>query len=140
MEQAESTAVNTDPAQHTAVEQAVIDEYQAAVNNRLLAFIQKWRTLKNPDYRKRIQMPIAEITDRAAGEIQRLIGVDVTDYKHMLSGNALEHIEIRHGKNGKADHSLSDPNDIARMGYVLENYDVIEPILDSHGRQKRSKQ
>ena len=138
--QAESTTVNTDPAQHTAAEQAVIDEYQASVDNRLLSFIERWKTLKNPNYKKRIQIPIAEITDRAAEEIRLLIGVDVTDYKHILSGNALEHIEIRHGKNGEADHSLSDPNDIARMGYVLENYDVIEPILDSHGRQKRSKQ
>ena len=34
LEQAESTAVNTDPAQHTAVEQAVIDEYQAAVDDK----------------------------------------------------------------------------------------------------------
>ena len=140
LSQAESTTVNTDPAQHTAAEQAVIDEYQASVDNRLLSFIERWKTLKNPNYKKSIQIPIAEITDRAAGDIRLLIGVDVTNYKHMLSGNALEHIEIRHGKNGEADHSLSDPNDIARMGYVLENYDVIEPVLDSQGQQKRSTQ
>lgn len=139
-EEAESTAVNTDPAKHTAPEQAVIDEYQAAVDNRLLAFIEKWKTLKNPDYKKKIQMPIAEATDRAVKDIRRLIGLDATDYKHMLSGNALEHIEVRHGQNGKADQSLSDSHDIARMGYVLENYDVVEPVLDNQGRQKWSTQ
>ena len=35
-EEAESTAVNTDPAKHTAPEQAVIDEYQAAVDDKLV--------------------------------------------------------------------------------------------------------
>ena len=31
----------------------------------------------------------------------------------------------RHGKNGKQDQSMSDVNDIARIGYVLMNFDDI---------------
>lgn len=38
---------------------------------------------------------------------------------------AVHHIENRHGENGKQDQSMSDINDIARMGYVIMNYDDI---------------
>ena len=123
---AESTAVNTNPAIHTPEEQAVIDEYQAAVDDSILSFINKWEKLQNPDYKRKIRMQIGEVTERAVQDVRRLTGIDVTGFEHSISGGALEHIENRHGKDGKADRSMTDRNDLARIGYVLAHYDNVE--------------
>ena len=134
----ESTAINTDPTRHTPQEQAVIDEYQNAVDASLVAFVNKWKTLKNPDYKKRIRMPIAEVSERAAHDVQSATGIDVTGFEHVLSGNALEHIEKRHGTSGRADQSMTDINDIGRMGYVLENYDSVDLLRNDDGTPRTS--
>ena len=133
-----STAVNTDPTRHTPQEQAVINEYQNAVDASLVAFVNKWKTLKNPDYKKRIRMPIAEVSERAAHDVQSATGIDVTGFEHVLSGNALEHIEKRHGTSGRADQSMTDVNDIGRMGYVLENYDSVDLLRNDDGTPRTS--
>ena len=43
----------------------------------------------------------------------------------MLDINAINHIKKRHGENGKQDHSMQNDEDIARMGFVIMNYDTI---------------
>ena len=133
-----STAINTDPTRHTPQEQAIINEYQNAVDASLVAFVNKWKTLKNPDYKKRIRMPIAEVSERAAHDVQGATGIDVTGFEHVLSGNALEHIEKRHGASGRADQSMTDVNDIGRMGYVLENYDSVDLLRNDDGTPRTS--
>ena len=121
----ESTAVNTNPAIHTPEEQAVIDEYQAAVDDSILSFINKWEKLQNPDYKRKIRMQIGEVTERAVQDVRRLTGIDVTGFEHSISGGALEHIENRHGKDGKADRSMTDRNDLARIGYVQQFHVIV---------------
>lgn len=59
-EEAESTAVNTDPAQYTAVEQAVIDEYQAAVDDKLVKYIETVRDNKGAKIERYSLKPVAE--------------------------------------------------------------------------------
>ncbi len=137
-EAAESTVVNTNPAKHTPQEQAIIDEYQAAVDDNVVSFVERVRNLQNRDYRNRIKMPIAEVTERAASDLQRLTGVDTTGFEHVLTGRAVDHIENRHGANGEADHSMRDVNDIGRIGYVLENYDSVQTLEDANGNPKGS--
>ena len=41
----------------------------------------------------------------------------------MLTGDAVAHIERRHGVFGAADNSMSDPNDLARIGFVVEHFE-----------------
>ena len=121
LEQAESTAVNTDPAQHTAVEQAVIDEYQAAVDDQLVKYIETVRDNKGAKIERFSLKPVA---DRAAKDIMRLTGVDVSGNQTAIEARIVEHILKRHGENGTANHSMRDINDIARIQYVLNNYDT----------------
>lgn len=80
-------------------------------------------------------MDIAKVDQRTVQDIKAVVGVDVSDFTgHSLSGNALEHIDQRHGQKGEADHSMADLNDVARMGYVLEHYDSVEQLLDKQGK------
>lgn len=41
------------------------------------------------------------------------------------NGGQVEHIIKRHGKNGNADKSMRDMNDLGRIQYVLDNYDSV---------------
>lgn len=137
---AKSTAVDTSPEQHTPEQQANIQEYQNSVDNRVLAFIHKWNSLKNADYKKRARVRLDTVSERAVSDLKSTVGIDATGYRHSIDGNALQHIEKRHGKNGKADHSMANENDIARISYVLDNYDEVRPVLDKNGNLKRSPQ
>ena len=120
-EEAESTAVNTDRAQHTAVEQAVIDEYQAAVDDKLVKYIETVRDNKGAKIGRYSLKPVAE---RAAKDIMQLTGVDASGNQTAIEARIIEHILKRHGENGTANHSMRDINDIARIQYVLDNYDT----------------
>lgn len=138
--EAVSTGVDADPQTHTAAEMDNIRAYQAAADKTILAFIDKWKNLQNPNYKKKIRMPVAEVSERTAQDVKRLTGVNVDGFEHVISGGALEHIEARHGVNGSADHSMADPNDIARIGYVLENYDSAELLKGKDGKPRLSRE
>lgn len=118
---AESTSVNTNPAEHTAVEQRVIDEYQNATDTGLVDFVQ--RAAQNPGGTERYTLN--PVSDRAAADIKNITGVDTAGNQTVLESRMAEHILRRHGENGEADHSMSDINDIGRIQYVLNNYDSV---------------
>ena len=51
---------------------------------------------------------------------------------------SLKHILKRHGENGVHDHSMANAADIAQIPFVLENYDKVEPVLNTAGKQVTS--
>lgn len=118
---AESTSVNTNPAEHTAVEQRVIDEYQNATDTGLVDFVQ--RAAQNPGGTERYTLN--PVSDRAAADIKNITGVDTAGNQTVLEQRMAEHILRRHGENGEADHSMRDLNDLGRIQYVLDNYDSV---------------
>ncbi len=59
-------------------------------------------------------------------DIKTLTDIDVADSKNVLNRSVAEHIEKRHGVNGKADKTMSDTLDVGRLQYVLDNYDTVE--------------
>ena len=125
MQETESTAVNDDPAKHTPEEQARIEEYKAATDENLVNYIETVRN--NPDA-KIGRYSLKPVSDKAAADIKALTGVDVSGNKTVIEPRMIDHIFRRHGKDGAANETMSDVNDVARMQYVLDNYDDI-----SHG-------
>ena len=119
----ESTIVNTDPAEHTKAEQAVIEAYQEAVDDSLVRFVEQAIQNKGANNSRYTLKPVS---DRAAADIQKKTGVNVSGFKTVLEQRAAEHIVGRHGANGSADTSMRDMNDIGRIQYVLDNYDSLE--------------
>ena len=118
---AESTSVNTNPAEHTPVEQRVIDEYQNSTDTGLVDFVQ--RAAQNPGGKERYTLN--PVSDRAAADIKNITGVDTAGNQTVLESRMAEHILQRHGENGAADHSMRDLNDLGRIQYVLDNYDSV---------------
>lgn len=119
----ESTVINTDPTQHTAVEQRVIDEYQGAVDDNLVNFVETSIANKGSNKGRYTLKPVS---DRAALDIKNLTGVNTSGFKTVIEQRIAEHIVNRHGANGVANKSMADINDVARMQYVIDNYDRME--------------
>ena len=68
-----------------------------------------------------------EVTDRLAEAIESAVGVNAKNYKVEIRPTEVTHIWNRHGTKGTADHSMKKIENIARMGYVLDNFDDVVP-------------
>ena len=123
MQEMESTAVNDDPAKHTPEEQARIEEYKAATDENLVNYIE---TVRDNPGAKIGRYSLKPVSDKAAADIKAITGVDVSGNKTVIEPRIIEHILKRHGKDGAANSSMRDVNDIARIQYVIDNYDNVE--------------
>ena len=137
LSQAESTTVNTDPAQHTAAEQAVIDEYQAAVDDNLRLIVEEYKTNPNRPFARHSISPVAE---RQAKDAENLLGGSYSGFTNAINSNGIKHILKEHGENGVVDHSMADVNDLARIAYVLDNYDTVNQATYASGDIKYSQE
>lgn len=106
--------------------ETIKQEYKKAVNPKIVDFVNKVRNFKNKEAANKVHIDLTGVTEREVHDIKELTGIDTSEYKRSMDGNAVEHIEKDHGENGVSDHSMSDVEDLARIEYVLDNYDDIE--------------
>lgn len=121
-----------DMAKYSKADQHIIDAYQNAVDKNVLDVAQMYRENKNA---KNQRIQVAKVSERMAADIERLLGIDITGYTVWADKTTFNHIEKRHGEDGKHDSSMANLNDVARMGYVVENYDSIDLVHDGKGQQ-----
>lgn len=76
---------------------------------------------------------ISDVSDREAQDIRNLTGIDISGFEHRLNESALNHVDKRHGAKGKGNQTMAHSEDVARIGYVLANYDSIE-LLKKNGK------
>ncbi len=106
---------------HTSEQLVIMEEYSNSIDNDVKDFIED--VINGND---RINfITVAFLSDKAAKRIKELTGKDVEGSRVVLDINAIKHIINRHGKEGKQDTSMKNIEDIARMGYVISNYDDI---------------
>lgn len=122
--------------QHTTEELKTIENYKNSVDEDVVTYI-------NKIYNGELIPPITVgfLSDIAAIDIERLTGKKVYGNRIVLDSNGLIHIRNRHGENGIQDDSMKNIEDIARIGYILANYDNIEfhneyaqGYVDSNGK------
>lgn len=106
--------------------ETIKQEYKKAVNPKIVDFVNKVRNFKNKEAANKVHIDLTGVTEREVHDIKKLTGIDTSEYKRSMDGNAVEHIEKDHGENGVSDRSMSDVEDLARIEYVLDNYDDIE--------------
>ena len=121
-----TNAVSKPLSSYSAEKQKSIKAYLNAVDESIKKFAQR---VKSGDLTFKRQK-ISDVSQRAADDIGNLIGADVNGYTHNINTNGMQHIIIRHGENGKQDKSMSLDDDIARIGWVLENYDNVELVTE----------
>ena len=111
----------------------IIQEYQSAVDPKLVDFVKMAQAEPNRMGLTQWNYGLSEASSREIADITKLTNFDITNFEHNLRGDAVIHIDKRHGKHGTADHSMSDLNDIGRIQYVLDNYDTVELLRDQNG-------
>lgn len=107
--------------EHSKLEQKIMENYKNAIDIDVLVYIKK---IYNGE--EVAPITVGFLTDKASDDIERLTGKKVYGNRIVLDSNGVIHIKNRHGKNGEQDESMSNIEDIARIGYVLANYDNIE--------------
>ncbi|MBQ0059312.1 MAG: hypothetical protein KBS83_05070 [Lachnospiraceae bacterium] len=106
---------------HTKEELMIIDKYLNAVDQDVIEYVKKVYQGEKPT-----PITVGFLSDRTAEEIEHLTGKKTYGNRVVLDDNGVIHIRNRHGKGGAQDESMANLEDIARMGYVLANYDKIE--------------
>jgi hypothetical protein len=130
-----TNAVSQTLESYPAEKQKTIRSYLQSVDQKIKSFVER---VKNGNLTFKREK-ISDVSERAAADIGRLLGIDVSGYTNNINTNGIKHILRRHGENGKADSSMSVDEDIARVGWVLENYDTVE-MLTKDGKQVYSKE
>ncbi len=73
---------------------------------------------------------ISQVNSRQAQDFKKLTGVDVEGYTNNINTSAYEHIYRRHGSDGEHDTTMAKSEDVARMKYVIENYDDAKLVVN----------
>ena len=77
------------------------------------------------------------LSNKAIEDLESLLGKDYSGYRHAINSNAIMHTEKRHGEHGEQDTSMSNPKDVARIQYVLDNYDSVELASEKEGEYSK---
>ncbi len=106
---------------HSPEMQEIMTNYHNSVDLELKAFIQDVIS-----GREVLPMTVGFVNERMAKDIQALTDLNTLGNRIVIGSDDVRHIINRHGATGKADHSMQDIDDIARLCYVLANYDSAE--------------
>ena len=105
--------------------QKVIEGYLEAVDESILNQAETQRKNKNAPFKR---LEICKVDSDFAEEMAELYKMDLTGFSVNINSNAFNHIEKRHGLNGEADKSMANLKDVARLRFVIQNRDSIEPL------------
>ena len=138
LSQRNETAVDDDPAKHTPAQNARIAEYKDSADLKLAEYVDRVRAGEQP-----APYMVTETSDRMRDAMQQLTGLDKVGSVTMMDANAVRHITNRHGGgDGSADATMKESADVARAGYVLDNFDNAylsnrraEGYFDSKGKR-----
>jgi hypothetical protein len=132
-ESIKETSKGTTKYEHLYDEDKVSKEYLDSVNKKIENAIINIRNGNLDGVPEVIE--VVNLDESTIKTISDFVGYDISGYTCKIERDRLVHIEDRHGINGEHDQSLSDPKDTARMGYVLNNSDNIEWLVDDKGNQ-----
>lgn len=104
-------------------QQDVIEGYEESVDTSFREFIE--REMRG-ELKQNDSYALKNVSDKAAADIKKAVGVDATGFKTAIEARMVTHILQGHGENGTTDHSMANIDDIARMQFVIDNYDNIE--------------
>ena len=132
---AQETQAQGQTETHTPEMQRIIREYQNSVDPDVLTFyLEAIEKRLNP----KEEVTITTVNERAARDVERLVGFNTLGKNVVLKTSNAQHTFNNHGENGLSDNSMRDPYDIARVGYVLDNYDSVRKGDDVDAQYKNA--
>ena len=126
--------MNIKKEKHSTEMKKIIKDYNNSVDISLCNFIKDVR-----EGRDTLPLTVGFVSEEMAIEIYNLTGLSVEGNRIVIGADDIRHILNRHGKEGKADNSMANDKDIARLSYVLSNYDSIEWNGETHSITEWSK-
>ena len=129
-EQQHTTSIDTNPATHTPEQMKLINEYVNSIDDGLKDFADRYYENPNDKFGR---YTISKVDDKQAEALREIFGQDFSDYRNAINKNGIIHIANRHGLNGEHDSSMQNTGDIARAGYVIENFDSVERVFNGDG-------
>ena len=94
----------------------------AETNNDIIALIER---IRNGQFKDNERVEFGTVSNHLAEKVKAITGIDVSGYKVAIEARMLEHIVKEHGANGKANHSLKNDADIAKMQFALSAPDAM---------------
>ena len=129
-EQQHTTSIDTNPATHTPEQMEKIQEYVNSVDEGLLDFAEQYFSNPNEKFRR---YTISKVSDKQAQALQNIFGQDFSSFSNAINKNGVNHINKDHGADGMSDHSMQNLGDVARIGYVIDNFDTIDQLFNTDG-------
>ncbi|MFR5252760.1 MAG: peptidoglycan DD-metalloendopeptidase family protein [Butyricicoccus sp.] len=129
-EQQHTTSIDTNPATHTPEQMKLINEHVNSIDDGLKDFADRYYENPNDKFGR---YTISKVDDKQAEALREIFGQDFSDYRNAINKNGIIHIANRHGLNGEHDSSMQNTGDIARAGYVIENFDSVERVFNGDG-------
>ena len=94
----------------------------APINQDLYNLVAK---VKSGKFKPNDRVDLGIVPDDIARIIFGLTGVNPKGYRMVIEARQIKHILLDHGETGRANQSLADDNDIAKMEYVFDSPDGI---------------
>lgn len=130
-----SISLSMDISEYPYDMQTIIQEYIGGVDGQILEFVHEVRSGQAWKGKK---LGVGNAGAKMAKDLRRIVGVEVSsEVPILLNADAVTHIDKRHGARGTADTSMRNAEDIARIGYILRNYDTIDETKLSRGQRNR---
>lgn len=129
-EQQHTTSIDTNPATHTPEQMEKIQEYVNSVDEGLLDFAEQYFSNPNEKFRR---YTISKVSDKQAQALQNIFGQDFSSFSNAINKNGVNHINKDHGADGMSDHSMQNLGDVARIGYVIDNFDTVDQLFNTDG-------
>lgn len=131
-----STNVIDFSKQHDPARAKVMSDYVDSVDEKFKGWVRNVREMKDTNLRskRRYTLP-GEISETSSKAVKKYTDFDVSGYKIDVNGSAIGHTDIRHGKKGVANSSMSNENDVARLPYIINNADGVASITNREGGQ-----
>ena len=127
--------VNNSNIQHVYDIKKADKDFINATDSKFVEFIKQVE--KNPNDSKSKYI-FGKTTNKLNTALKKLLNIDTADYKHYIKANSIRHIINNHGINGKTDTSMADITDIAKIGYVIDNFETIN-VLEENSKEYRDR-
>ena len=121
-----TNAVNNPIESYPKEKQNLIRSFLNAVDKNLKSFVERVKNGSKTFER----FTISKVSEREVEDIRDLLNIDVSGYTHNINSDSVKHILNRHGVDGQHDSTMSMDDDIARLGWVMENYDTLEVLTE----------
>lgn len=131
------TASGREQSKNTA-EGGVKYSYRNA-DQKVIDFVDSVRSMKDKSRISKRKLRIGAISKSHAHMISNIIkqatgnDIDLSGYEIWIDGNAIQHIDNRHGVNGDADQTMSDVRDIGMILWVVNHADGGDIARDVDG-------